>query len=619
MYDIETRTWNVSDLIKHKDVIIKPKFQRDAYWTMLPENGKNFCNNKEYILFLIKHRHTCYPLSLAIEYVDNKKIYIIIDGNNRINAIIKFMEYPYKLFKERFEELFNAIKNSSFTIEHQDKIIKNIKNISFEKLCNYRNFIDIYNNNDNVSYNDIRKIDEEFFKIIKSFEINGNRSIHEIIKVLINEFEGGTMEEYAETFVEINKKNTTLSMDELLSGSLYSTDVNISNIQLCHKIQENIEEFYKKRGDEEVLEKYKFNKDYNNNTLNAFDFMVGFQDYISSKCNLVPKFLNTKNKNQHSLFFKLFKFNYCEKDLEPKYFTTENINNFIDNITYAFGILNKIQNSFNYKNVSYKLFNKSIENTVQNKLKDNNKLVLFLSLFRYKEKKIDETIIIKELTRVILYHCLVDCKNIKEEAKLKELQLHDKLVYHHGGSHIQGQTDEIVRKHNYLSSSITKEVFGRALNLILQPNNVCNKNKPIKRRPWRFIDKLLLSSYYQETTSIKNLYNDVKYSIEHIIPFSSTWDKGNELDIDRLGNLFPIPLDDNVKRGNRDISYYQDKKLKYHDYYKNLEILPKTEEYYKYNKKDGNNTKITNINMYNDMCKRNEELYISSFLKDLFN
>lgn len=620
MFDIENKTWTVSDLCKHKEDIIKPKFQRDAYWTMLPTNDK-LSNNKEYILFLMQTRHTMDPISLGIEYRNNKKIYIVIDGNNRINAMMKFMKAPYELFEERYEELFDTIRKSSFKTNEQDEIINIIKKLPFERLCNYRKFKDIYENTDKVSYNDIEKIAEELFKIVKSFELKGNtKSIFEGIKININELSGGTIDEYAKLFVDMNKKRTTLSMDELLSGYLYSTDVEINDTQLCHKIQEKIRDFYANRGTDEVLDTYKFKIDYNNNIINVFDFMIGFQDYISSKCDLIPKFMDTKNKDQHSLFFKLFKFYYCEeKELKSEYFTNKNINDFIKKITFAEKILSKIQESFNYRNVSNKLFNKSIENILQSKLKDNNKLVLILSIFNYMKNKIDESIIIKDLSRVILYHCLVDIKNIKDEVKFKMAQVYDTLAYHHGGSYINGEIDEINNKYNYLSSNITKEIFNRTLNFVLKPNDVDITNKPIKRRPWRFVDKLLLSSYYQDTTSIRNLYNDVKYSIEHIVPFSSKWDKDDKLDIDRLGNLFPIPLDDNVKRGNRDISYYQDNKLEYHDYYKNIDILPNSREYLKYNKIDGNKTKITDIEMYNDICKRNEELYINSFLKHLFN
>ena len=107
--------------------------------------------------------------------------------------------------------------------------------------------------------------------------------------------------------------------------------------------------------------------------------------------------------------------------------------------------------------------------------------------------------------------------------------------------------------------------------------------------------------------------------IEHFFPFSSSWEA--EIDIDRLGNIFPIIEDINRKRGNRHIRDYgrslKSGSLRY------IDVKPSDDEYDEivFHPSSGKkeNPVIINNEKYNTICCKNETLLIYLFLNRIFN
>ena len=122
--------------------------------------------------------------------------------------------------------------------------------------------------------------------------------------------------------------------------------------------------------------------------------------------------------------------------------------------------------------------------------------------------------------------------------------------------------------------------------------------------------------YYKDRVPT-NLLHD-SFSNEHIIPNSSEWD--HQLDKDRLGNLVPIHANINTTRSNNHLSEYL-KSDKGGNFRRFIDILPDDDTYnaiVKHEDKQDQKPMIHNNENYDAMCRRNEELYKTTFLKCLY-
>ena len=120
---------------------------------------------------------------------------------------------------------------------------------------------------------------------------------------------------------------------------------------------------------------------------------------------------------------------------------------------------------------------------------------------------------------------------------------------------------------------------------------------------------------FRTIVSQHDLHNK-KMSNEHLVPYSSYY-KGN-VDIDRLGNKIPIPLDPNRKRSNKHINEYKNLCPEYYSNY--MDKLMSSDDYNSiviYNQQ--NSSVIDNNSNYETVCKRNEEFYINKVVEYLFN
>jgi hypothetical protein len=108
---------------------------------------------------------------------------------------------------------------------------------------------------------------------------------------------------------------------------------------------------------------------------------------------------------------------------------------------------------------------------------------------------------------------------------------------------------------------------------------------------------------------------DNQFSIEHIIPYSVSWNNG-QLDINRVGNLIPIINSLNCGRGNRHIDYYYTKEPIYASL---IRSIPSIQDYNKIIVHSGDDKpSIISIDEYNKMCAKNEKMYIDNFIDLIF-
>jgi len=132
---IKNEQWTVKILIQKvlNNEIHKPKYQRQQYWVLLPKKEKKekTPSDRKYIEFLFETRNSVHAITFGHE---NDKL-SVIDGNNRLNAIIRFINQPFILFPEKLDKFREQIKKE-IMIDISKKIVEIIVNIKQTKYDN---------------------------------------------------------------------------------------------------------------------------------------------------------------------------------------------------------------------------------------------------------------------------------------------------------------------------------------------------------------------------------------------------------------------------------------------------------------------------------------------------
>lgn len=605
---IDNAKWSIEKLFNNRHIITKPKFQRDKKWTPLPIKKGKSPNYKDYIEFLIKHQNSVFPISLGTRLVNNEKKYIVIDGNNRINAIISFLEKPYLLFSKLYEKLFTIL--NSQTGKYKDQLKETIKNMNYRQLDNFRRLDDIINLEDyqqqGLTAVYARDLEDELTLIQKNLKHTDGTSFLGNIHLNINIFEDGTFKDYCQIFESINKHASTLSENELLSAILYNNQVSINDSELEGKLKIHIKTFYEHRSQDEVLEKYVFDLE---EPINVFDFMVGFQNYCHEQYHVIPSF----ESKGLSLFFRMFK-NMYSMEITDDSFSPEVMESFIEKMIYSSEIFSRAYNQIFPDNVNPIIFKSSQVNKINNgKMFSMTPLLLILTTIISNRHHLSESILVSEIKSTIIYHsiCNKSYLNHLDEEKMNWFRQFNKISLMAGGTFINEicrkitETDKnkiFVDKSN-LQKLLTEAVLG-------QVKNKSDKNRNRQRRQLNMLDKILICNYWN--VNIANKFLNDNYSIEHICPFSSTWEQ--ELDIDRLGNIFPTLDSLNKKRGNHNFEVY---KQENNSFYKAVEGLVPF-DYDDYNNYSIDGTSILSIQRYNQVCQQNEQKYIMELVNNLY-
>jgi hypothetical protein len=605
---IKNETWYVKELVAKvkNDEIYKPKYQRKRKWDEV-QKKENVPSEDKYIEFLYDSHHSVH----AITFGQDREKLSNIDGNNRINAICHFLTEPFVLFPDKLIPLKKIISEKKDAVV-ACKVEDIFKQITYDELMNFKYnkfFItkghgELYKEHLKDLFDDIESTLDE---LVQQMKINNKDRFDSDVKININIFSGYTTEELSDVFSKINKYNSGLSEQEALASRLFNiTDFSIHNAVVELEIKRILKAYYKDNTNGEILSCYEYQEQ---DTMNAYDFMVGFQNYANDKCKLI---LKTDNDGV-SLFFKIFKTIY--KSLDHT-FTTENINDFIDYMLTTIHILKKLEKKMLMENLKGPIFdaaNKKIKS-----LKKNNLYLILVSIIGYLKKGTSETEIIKSIEKSILYHFFVN--SVSDKDKRNQYKFHDGILYEAGGAFIDNKAKEYLKTPESISSKISLDIMYSLLKTLLDEHTdnktymvrENGKDKYDKRRSRGLHEKVLIYYYYYCKVPTKYLSNT--FWIEHMFPFSCSWE--NEIDIDRLGNIIPIIDTLNSNRGNKHISIY--KRLDKEKFLSFIDMIPSLEIY------DGtvthHNTKphIYDSEAFNLFCSENEEQLIQCFLEKIF-
>lgn len=614
---IKNEQWCVKELISkiNNKEISKPKFQRKRKWDILPKNDSN-PNEKAYIQFLYDTENSVHAITFGQETTSTKICFSNIDGNNRINAIKHFIDKPFEIFKDYLDELNVLINGLDLIDDDKDTLTNIFRKLSYSEIMNFKyNLFFIKNGYENL-YKNIKIYRDEMEKVIEGeiqtkLKIKNSENFDSNVKINVNLFEGYDTDELCKTFEDINKYNSKLTETELLACRLFNEyNFDITDIIFKTELEECIKEYYNSKADGEVLNCY--NYDQSIDKINAHDFIVGFQNLSHNK---YPHFIDKTEVDGLSLYFKLYKAIYGSY---TNTFTSKNVNDFKEKIMYSCDIFNQIILSIFTDKINSKLFNNSCQEKI-NTLKKNNMFMILSCIIGFNNKKTDIFVIKKNLEKCLLYHFMVS--DLKNKEKREDFKNYDSITYRAGGGFIENVTKNLMSNPENISNKLTTKLFdGLLCQLFIEVNNPYErklengKNKNDKRRILKFFEKTIMFYFYKEKIPTNMLENE--FSIEHICPNSSEWD--GELDKDRTGNLIPIISTINSSRGNKHINEYNKTKNgeSFCEFIK--EIIPKGKVYdniVSHEKKPI----IKSIELYNNMCRENEEKYKQNFIDCLFN
>jgi hypothetical protein len=605
---IKNENWYVKNLAAKINnlEIYKPKYQRKRKWDILPKK-ENVPSEKKYIEFLYDTYNSVHAITFGFD--GNK--YSNIDGNNRINAIMHFLEKPLRLFPEYMNNLIHFLNNKDQTLAINVENI--IKHLSYNELMTFKyNKYFIENGHDELYKKHLKELRDElepfFDDLINLLKINKKDRFDTDVLIIVNIFKGYSSEELAEVFGRINQYNSGLTEQEALASRLFNiVEFNITNKLLEYEIKQQLKTYYLDRKNDEILNCYVYDEVHD--AMNAYDFMVGFQNYSSSKCALIMK---TDNDGL-SLFFKIYKCLF--KGGFDTTFTTNHINEFIELMLKVIEILQKIQKNIfmeNFTGGSNKIFD-----TVNKKLKSltkNNLYLIITSIIGFIKIDISEKDILKSCEICILYHFFV--QSLDDKDKKDQYKLHDGILYEAGGAFIDNKAKEYLQTPSLISSRITQTLMQDLLKELTR-ENVKSKpyelrtNRQEKRRPRKVYEKVLI--YYYYICKVPTQFLNNIFWVEHIFPFSCTWENMS-IDIDRLGNIFPIIDQLNKERSNKHINEY--KKIDKTGFLTYVDIIP--ENYDEIASHTSKKPQIFNCDKFNDVCIANEDKLINCFIRYLF-
>lgn len=606
---IKSEQWYIKDLESKvsNGEIQKPKYQRRKKWDEHPKNDalkkKKLPSEKRYIEFLIKTRNSVHALTFG----QNGSIFTNIDGNNRINAIMHYLNKPFELFPEYLIDLsHNLTKTINLKVSKQ--VIDILKITKYDDIMSFKYnkfFIDIgYSELYNEHLKKFRdEMENHFEELANKLKIDGKDRFDKDVIINVNLFNGYSTEELAEVFGEINKYGATLTEQEALASGLFNiTDFSIKDERIEREIKHHVKLYYSNKADKEALECYKYNE--NEDPINAYDFIVGFQNYSSEKCSLIQKV----DAVGLSLFFKIFKAVY--KSAFEKTITTDNINDFIGLMDRSIVVLQRIHERLFMEN------NKTVE--IENPIKhlgSSKKNLWFLvisSIIGFIRKGVSNDTIIKHIEKSLIYHVMILClsdKDIKDKYRLN-----DGYAYEAGGYFIDARAKDYVKNPYLVDNKISREVFDQVLKQLFVENikNVEFGNGPDKRKKRKLHERILINYYYHY--KVPREYLADVFWIEHIFPFSSDWT--NQIDIDRLGNVFPILDTLNKDRGNNHIREYR--KNDRQTFLKFIDVIPSDETYDEIITHNKKKPHIMKTDKYNEFCENNENKLSECFLDYIF-
>ena len=223
-----------------------------------------------------------------------------------------------------------------------------------------------------------------------------------------------------------------------------------------------------------------------------------------------------------------------------------------------------------------------------------------------------ETYIVDKLIVPILFHILTG--KIPDDDDRAKFRDKDKLRSHAGGGYVDNTCANIFKNNpEFIIDSIEESLFKQLLKKKFKniENRKYNKNKD--RQKYTILHNILYCILFKDKVPVDMFQRE--FSLEHLIPFSSSYQ--NKLDINRLGNVFPMEIISNKKRGTKPFHVYEEICPQYFNLViNNLCDKITYDSIVSYD--DNNKPFIKDNDKYEQMCSRNEDIFVNEIMEKLF-
>lgn len=579
-YQCDVVTMPVSDLygMYKEGRLVKARIQRKKRWVDKRPKDKHKTNNEDFIRFIIKTGNTVNPLLLVERIDDNKKKNIIIDGNNRLNAIIDFIERPLKYVGEIMPNIYTEDVQK----ELANKTLPQLVDCrSFKVFCKNSNLMKYYVDNAN---NEV--MDTEFdtmTDLLHSFKFMD-------IKVLIIRFENISEIKIKEIYEGVNCGGVKLTRQEILASTTSLIKYTRDEIELYPQLYKAVSEYYDEIDDNEIVRIER-----QNGHLTLFELLIGFQRYCSQRFS----FISDVGEGDIDVIFKCYEIVF--KNFDDK---IDCMSMFFQKFLDASEIIKTIQDSF---------YNSNISHSCTDKYKLHLKKNAFTVIFTYIYKNLgilDKNELYNSSKKILFYNELcnmIRCKDTKTKFDGKnELGFvacsASGNLYYTVGTNIMNDKKTL---------KIPTDDMLRKILLLVNSEDVTNAEcmpdqKPKKRGKLSKYKVLMLCVYFNRYVPVDVIH--ITKNIEHIVPWSvQEWSK--PVNLDRLGNIVLIDENTNKLRSNKALTdrFIKEHKLYYYNYPCEMDYMSMKIE----------NKKLGEVSAYTKICQEREQKYINCVLDSL--
>tara|TARA_B110000285_G_C15120945_1_gene617123 strand:+ start:1027 stop:2787 length:1761 start_codon:yes stop_codon:yes gene_type:complete len=572
---VETKTIAVQDVMSKIDdkCLKKPIFQRPKKWKL--ETNDTVASIQAYITFL---EHTKNGVNVISCYTHDGILWYNIDGNNRLNATSYYMKSPFKVFPKRLEPLVQVLCDYSDVV----KIFEDISYNGFMSIRRFATFIGEKTEHE-FHYMKVNEIDNIIEKIQVGMMVgegNNKKQFDVAVTIDFKLFVNYSSDEVKQIFLDTNRYTSHMTPNEIQAAYLSNLQVEIENDR---DIKNQVIEYFKQISINEALECYIPTPD---TPLNLYTAIVGIRNVCSTYCSIIEKFgQDTIKKRNEDVFFKLFKQYYCDEDTH----STVNINDFaIEMVNYC-------------KRIQFIIDEFGISELIRSVKADNHTMIL-ISLAKFVNEP-DNYII----ARVILYHHMMSGSSCDIFNDIKKT---DVLKYHTSVDHYTKLMKTIK---NDLEPTIIYVKDSKNFSYVIK-RHLSTITRTTGRRKLNLFENVIMKCYFDYR--VPPMFKHAQFHNEHIIPFSVKCK--DEIDINRIGNMFPLVDKINVKRGNKHISFYDKFNNSSTEYDKYLiqfsKVIPNHKLYDGVVTHIGNGCQIIDSVKYDEMCSDIEDEYIECLL-----
>lgn len=545
-YD-ERKSRKVQDLwnMYKNNQIVKIRVQRKLKWQEFPSARQTTPDNKSFIMFLIRHGDSHETLHFRRSYIQHQEYGTIerlntVNGNNRLNAIVKYIEQPLYYRRSDFPHIEELPK----------QLIDRMIETPLDEIVEYYDVEDFCNSNwlTNVLIkakrsNTFAEYNKIFRNIIKLLQQEKFMQCTISCMDLVNYSEN----DICELFQNLNKTTAKLSRQDLLASDMYGCmferngNIRIDDFEL---LQEHVDAFY-----DDATDRFKKEAIASMSNITLFEVLIGLQCIASKKYPCIPYPGNA----EEDIIFKIYPMLVQEEYLCV---TVPQLNTFNRTFDKACHILHEISETVYCRDTSNHHFHNTHYKLEMNPLAF---LLTFICTNMNKETYTLSSEHRRTVRSLMVFH---ELRRYLEDSSLKDMMSVKDKLYFKSGTYGKQKIQELLSGKMIIEQYAINDVDEMIKTLYDQD---LNGYVPGKKRNIRRVHLLILSLYYCAKVP-QELWSKRKY-IDHIVPVSMNSE--DSVYMNRLGNL--VLLDEDTyykKRGMKCITdeFIQDHNIKYYGY-----------------------------------------------------